>query len=378
MAPSLPVPPGYELLAQRESLAPRALIAHGRALGIAAAGAVGLGLTGLAWGSIERRLPTVRHVDVPLGPGRDIAPLTILQVSDLHLYPGQEFLVSFLERVADREDIDFVLSTGDNLGAADGVDLVRRAYAPLLHLPGAFVLGSNDYYSPVHKSWTAYLRQDPRIGDARFSSGQEFEDEFGSLPTPPPREDPAAGVGGAPSSPGRGTLVPRSAPDLPWRAVVATMRDAGWMDLSNRSTTVDVPVGDGPRTATLSLTGVDDPHLDRDRIPAPEPSWEDPTAVHVAVTHSPYVRVLNAFTELGADLVVAGHTHGGQLGIPFMDPLVTNCDLPRHYGRGLHRWTHGARSTWLNVSAGLGTSPFVPLRIAARPEVTVLHLRPGA
>lgn len=378
MPPSLPLPPGYETLAHSESLAPRALIAHGRALGIAAAGLAGLGMAGVAWGSVERHLPTVRHVDIPLGPGRDIAPLTILQVSDLHLYPGQDFLVAFLARVAEREDIDFVLSTGDNLGSADGVDLVRRAYAPLLHLPGAFVLGSNDYYSPVHKSWTAYLRRDPRIGDARFSASGDLEDEYGSLPTPPPRRDPATGTGGTPSSASRGTLVPRSAPDLPWRAVVATMRDAGWTDLSNRSTTVGVPVRGASREATLSLTGVDDPHLDRDRVPAPEPSWEDPSAAHVAVTHSPYVRVLNEFTALGADLVVAGHTHGGQLGIPFMDPLVTNCDLPRHFGRGLHRWTHGTRSAWLNVSAGLGTSPFVPLRIAARPEVTVMHLRPGA
>lgn len=378
MTSSLPVPPGYERLAQRESLAPRSLIAHGRALGIAGAGVVGFGLAGVAWGNIERRLPTVRHVDVPLGPGRDVTPLTILQISDLHLYPGQEFLVAFLRRVAEREDIDFVLSTGDNLGSSDGVDLVRQAYAPFLHLPGAFVLGSNDYYSPVHKSWTAYLRRDPRIGDVRFSTVRGLEDEYGSLPTPPPREGFTTDDGGTPSSPGRGAVVPRSAPDLPWRAVVATMRDAGWTDLSNRSTTLDVPVGEGSKVATLSLAGVDDPHLDRDRIPTPEPSWEDPGAAHVAVTHSPYVRVVNSFAGLGADLVVAGHTHGGQLGIPFMDPLVTNCDLPRHYGRGLHRWTCGTRSTWLNVSAGLGTSPFVPLRIAARPEVTVLHLRPGA
>lgn len=378
MPSPLPLPPGYELLAERQSLAPRALIAHGRALGIATAGVVGLGLAGVAWGRIERRLPAVRHVDVPLGPGRDIAPLTILQVSDLHLYPGQEFLVSFLEKVAQREDIDFVLSTGDNLGAADGVDLVRQAYAPFLHLPGAFVLGSNDYYSPVFKSWTAYLRRDPRLGDTRFSTRRGFEDEFGSLPTPPPREDPATGAGGTPSSPSRGALSPHSAPDLPWRTVVSTMRDAGWTDLSNRSTTVGVPVQGGAREVTLSLTGVDDPHLDRDRVPTPEPSWEDPTAVHVAVTHSPYVRVVNAFTALGADLVIAGHTHGGQMGIPFMDPLVTNCDLPRHYGRGLHRWSANGRTSWLNVSAGLGTSPFVPLRIAARPEVTVMHLRPGA
>lgn len=377
MPTTLPVPPGYDLLADQRSLAPRALIAHGRALGIAAAGVAGLGLAGLAWGRIERRLPAVRHVDVPVGPGRDIAPLTILQISDLHLYPGQDFLVSFLAKVARAEGIDFVISTGDNLGSADGVDLVRRAYAPFLDLPGAFVLGSNDYYSPTHKSWATYLRRDPRVGDTRFSAARDLEDEYGSLPTQPPRDDSADPSGGAPSSPSRGTLVPRTAPDLPWRAVVATMRDAGWIDLSNRSASVTVPVRGGTRAATLSLTGVDDPHLDRDRIPAPDPSWTDPATLHVAVSHAPYVRVVDAFTALGADLVVAGHTHGGQMGIPFMDPLVTNCDLPRHYGRGLHRWTSSGRSTWLNVSAGLGTSPFVPLRIGARPEVTVMHLRPG-
>lgn len=330
---SAPLPLGLEQLADRPSMVPRGVRAGGRALGIAAGAFAGLGAAALAWGSVERRCPVLRRVDVEIPEDRGVAPMTILHVSDLHLYPGQEFIVDFLHRVAKEEDIDLVISTGDNFGLAEGIELVERAYAPLLDLPGAFVLGSNDYYSPVRKAWSRYLTGGPK----------------------PPL---------------------RTVPDLPWTRMVRDFKDAGWLDLSNRAGALDVPVPGG-ELQRVSFLGTDDAHINRDRIPAKEDSWDAGGVLRLSVTHAPYTRVLDALATSGAELILAGHTHGGQIGIPFLGAIVTNSDLDRRYAKGLHRWNAGGRSCLLHVSAGLGTSPFAPVRIATRPEATLLSIRPS-
>jgi len=277
-----------------------------RGLGVLrTAGAVigGLGLAGiaaggaaLAWGSIERTMPTLRRYDVPIE--RDVPEVTILQIADLHLFAGQEFLLHFLSDVA-------------------------SSY------PGAFVLGSNDYYSPIPKPWTRYLMRS----------------------TPPPA---------------------RVVPDLPYLPMVRQMRDAGWVDLSNASGTLSLSGG------TVSLLGTDDAHIFRDRMVAPASSWEEPGALRLGITHAPYTRVVSALTSEGADLILAGHTHGGQIGIPGMGAIITNCDIARHYAKGLNRWeAPDGSQAWLHVSAGLGTSPHAKVRIATRPEASLIHVHPA-
>ena len=101
--------------------------------------------------------------------------------------------------------------------------------------------------------------------------------------------------------------------------------------------------------------------------------------------HAPYTRVLDAMTADGAGLVIAGHTHGGQLCLPFHGALVTNCDLrpgpgqgrlplvARGGGRPVERRPRRTRPGW-RCRAGLGTSPYAPVRFACRPEATLLTL----
>ncbi len=98
--------------------------------------------------------------------------------------------------------------------------------------------------------------------------------------------------------------------------------------------------------------------------------------LRLGVTHAPYRRVLDAFTDQGAHLILAGHTHGGQVRIPGMPALVTNCDIPRRQAQGLSTWNGPRTSTLLNVSAGLGTSIYAPVRFACPPEAVVLTLVP--
>ena len=83
--------------------------------------------------------------------------------------------------------------------------------------------------------------------------------------------------------------------------------------------------------------------------------------------------MLDLFAADGYDLVLAGHTHGGQVRIPGIGALVTNCGIDRSRARGLSRW---GSHTWLNVSAGLGTSPYMPMRFCCRPEATLITLVP--
>ena len=91
-----------------------------------------------------------------------------------------------------------------------------------------------------------------------------------------------------------------------------------------------------------------------------------------------YTHLRSALTRAGSDLILAGHTHGGQIGIPGVGAIITNCDIARRYAKGLNRWeTPDGSSSWLHVSAGLGTSPYAKVRIATRPEASLIHVHPA-
>ena len=87
--------------------------------------------------------------------------------------------------------------------------------------------------------------------------------------------------------------------------------------------------------------------------------------MRLGVAHAPYLRVLDQFAADGYDAVLAGHTHGGQVCLPGVGALTTNCDLEPARAKGLHRHPADSRpgdpgSSWLHVSAGIGTSPLRP------------------
>src|SRR5438270_393212 len=123
----------------------------------------------------------------------------------------------------------------------------------------------------------------------------------------------------------------------------------------------------------IVVAGVDDPHLKRDRYQRIAGRADPAADLRLGLTHSPEPRVLDSFATDGYDLVLAGHTHGGQLRLPGYGALVTNGGLDRSRARGASRW--GAH-TWLHVSAGLGTPPYAPVRLACPPEATLLPLVP--
>jgi predicted MPP superfamily phosphohydrolase len=74
------------------------------------------------------------------------------------------------------------------------------------------------------------------------------------------------------------------------------------------------------------------------------------------------------------DLIFAGHTHGGQVRLPWFGgsrSLTTNCDLPNWRSRGL---TRVVDEPWLHVSAGMGYNPYLPIRLFCKSEASIISL----
>jgi len=281
---------------------------------------VAIGAVGLAYARVEAVSYRLRRVVVPVLPAA-ARPLSVLHLTDLHLTPGQRRVQSWVAALRELEP-DLVINTGDNLAHRDAVTPALRTLDPLLDLPGAFVLGSNDYYAPRPKNPARYLRPD----DGRRRHGGE----------------------------------------LPWRGLRDAFVARGWTDLTNTTGTLDLG---GLR---ISLRGVDDPHLKLDRYADVAGPLDAGTDLTIGLAHSPEPRVLDGMAADGVPLVLAGHTHGGQLCLPGYGALVTNCGLPPKQASGLSRWGE----SWLHVSAGLGTSPYTPFRFACPPSATLLTLVP--
>lgn len=299
----------------------------------------GAGLGTLAWASlVERHLYTLRRFTLRVLP-RGTRPLRVLQISDLHLVPRQERRIEWVRGLAALEP-DFVVNTGDNSSDLHAVPAVLRAMEPLLEFPGAFVLGSNDYYAPAPKNPLRYVG----VG-APHRRGAELE-----------------------------------VPTLPVDELVDGFTGGGWTDLDNVRTKLEIS------GVPVEFVGVNDPHIELDDYPSVAGGAAADAALTVGVVHAPYVRVLDPMVSDGARLILAGHTHGGQVCVPFHGALTTNCDLDNARAKGISRWWPGASghpdketpddAAWLHVSAGLGHNKYNPVRLACRPEATLLTLVP--
>lgn len=286
------------------------------------AGAAGLGY---AWS--EARWFALRHVTVPVLP--EGAPdLRVLHLSDLHLTPYQKRKREWLSSLRTLEP-DLVVNTGDNIAHHQSVDVLLDALGPLAETPGVFVLGSNDYFSPTPRNPARYLAPD----DRRYTTSRA----------------------------------------LPWKYLIDRLSGAGWTELTNRRAELTV------KGVRIAFAGVDDPHLEYDDLRAVRGRADPGADLRVGVTHAPYLRVLDQFAHDGYDVTFAGHTHGGQLCLPVKGALVTNCDLEPARAKGLHRHPAASSpgdpgSSWLHVSAGAGTSPYVVARFCCRPEATLVRL----
>jgi predicted MPP superfamily phosphohydrolase len=274
-----------------------------------------LGVGCVLWGIfVERSRYGVRRYRVAIlptaeGPDR----LEVLHLSDLHFVRGDAKKARFL---ASLPQADVTIVTGDFLAEPEAVERAVEAVRPVRgRFASWFVLGSNDHFAPRRLNYLAYFWR------AR------------------PRRVATIGRG---------------------RDLVAGLEDDGWVDLTNsrRGTALD--------GLPIELLGLDDAHIRRhDLRVAPRERLDH---LGVAVMHSPDSAPETA--ALGYDLLVAGHTHGGQVCLPVVGALVTNSVMPRRLVSGLIRMG----SAILHTSPGIGTSKYAPFRFWCRPEATVLEL----
>jgi predicted MPP superfamily phosphohydrolase len=276
--------------------------------------------------AIERRWYTLREVTAPLlAPGQ--RALRLLHISDLHLMPGQSDKVAWVQRLADVRP-DLVVSTGDHVAVRAALPSLSRALEPLFAFPGVYVFGSNDHYRARFKwPWVYFAPQHPR---------------------PHPAGD-----------------------RLPVDALHGLFALGQWRSAEDRFLWK-------VSGQLVEIRGCGDAHLGLDDYAAVAGPPSPAAQLSLGVTHSPYRRVLDAMTADGLGLILAGHTHGGQVCVPGHGALVTNCDLEPRRAKGLSWWQAGGQTAALHVSAGLGTSPYAPFRFACRPEATLLTLVPRA
>ncbi|MCL2735192.1 MAG: metallophosphoesterase family protein [Propionibacteriaceae bacterium] len=271
----------------------------------------------VAYGAlVESRSFRLRRVHAPvLPPGH--APIRILHLSDLHLMTRQASKIAWVRDLAQLRP-DLVVNTGDNVASPDALAALARCLTPFAGTPGVFVLGSNDLYASRP------------INPLKYLVSHEASESSRRLPT---------------------------------KALTILLSELGWENAEGRSLSFSL------KGSSVEVRGCGDAHIDLDEYPVLGPTTAD---LLIGVTHAPYRRVLDQMAADQAHLIMAGHTHGGQVCLPGGRALTTNCDLPTAQARGLSTYTHGPDTAYLHVSAGLGTSPYAPYRFACPPEATLL------
>lgn len=290
---------------------------HRRAL----AGAGALAVGALAWGTlVERRWYALRHATVPVLRPTATQPLRVLHLSDLHQLPRQNHRLEFVRSCLDAGP-DMLVVTGDLLESDASIPQVVDTLAEAVRgRVGLVVLGAHDYWGATAKNPAEYL----------FAPGRR-----------------------------------RYGRRLDTQRLIDGLTEAGYEVVDNARQTIKTPAG------LIDVMGLGDPHVNLDhplRVPLEAPA--DDVVLRLGLVHAPYQRCLTELGRRGAQLVLCGHTHGGQLRVPLAGALVNNCDLPLRQSRGLSRYDE----MWLHVSAGLGHSRFAPVRFSCRPEATVLDL----
>jgi len=144
-------------------------------------------------------------------------------------------------------------------------------------------------------------------------------------------------------------------------AVAATIERAGVTLLVNRHRMLR------RGSAALAVAGVDD--FAHGAIRLDEALGGVPPEVpRVLVSHNPDL-IEYLPTGLRVDLMLSGHTHNGQLHLPFVGPLTVPSQFGGRYLHGLKR----VGESWLYVSAGVGTAA-IPIRWGNPPELPVIRL----
>ncbi len=244
----------------------------------------------------------------------------VLHITDTHLFSGMPVrrwrtLIHSIQSVLAREIPDLVLLTGDLIDKDDGIPMLRGMLQTLKSKQGIYaVLGNHDYrqYNFLHIFYPWFYKTEGKI-----------------------------------------TNLPALKDCLIQNGVVL-------LDHS----THDITIGSNK----IELVGIDPRSYDSPELV----QWTrlDKSSFRLVLSHYPDVirRVAGQ-----VDLVLSGHTHGGQITLLGW-PLITKSKLPRRLITGLH----DVDNTLLYVSRGVGVSHYIPFRLGSPPEITEIQLRGDA
>ncbi len=244
-------------------------------------------------------------------------PLKILHLSDTHFHPKNRHIDKMFDKLEKlKDEIDIVFLTGDIIDNDNGIELAKAQLSRLKPNCGIYaVLGNHDHF------WYGY---------------RELLRLFFWLQTPKAKND--------------------------IKRLKTTLELIGCHILVNEVRTVSF------YGTNILIAGLDDPVTRQDNPENIAPS-EDPKQLRVLLVH-----LLDAFHKVinhHYDLAFSGHTHGGQVRIPFLGPVVTHSKLHRKFTSGLNR----INGTQIFTSRGIGTSPQARSRLFCHPEATIITVQ---
>ncbi len=269
----------------------------------------------------------IRFRTLKLGPAVKtkadrLEQLRVLHLSDIHASGTTGRRLAAVEAMSDKE-WDFVFITGDLIEDDSGIESVADVLGKLKARYGKFaVLGNHDYFSFQPQNilqWFKVVLGDI-IGPEKITC-----------------------------------RVPNNLERL-----LESLECVGVRVLRNEVEQVVTEQG-----CTCQIFGMDDPTTERDN-PASLYESKNEEALRLVLMHSP--ERLECVRPIDPKVVMCGHTHGGQIRIPFFGALFTGSDAPRRTPSGLI-CLDGCR---VHISSGMGTGLVFPYRIYSPPEITEL------
>lgn len=272
-----------------------------------------LGAVTFVWACFETGRRSINLHQVKLKNKTLSQPLRILHLSDTHFARPDKSLSRFFDRLA-QASYDFIVITGDIFDCEEGIPHAVENLKKLKAKHGIYaVFGNHDYY-------------DYRIIDIATMGFRG-------------RNHPSA--------------------QQPVQEFSKALKEAGVQLLINER--AEIKAGN----QVISVYGLDDPTTGHADIEKAMHQY-DATHVNLLLTHT-----IDAFFYIGEDeidLAFTGHSHGGQICLPWIGALITHTQFGPAYVEGIKI----LKGAVCSISRGIGTSRFLALRLLAPPEAILL------
>ena len=244
-------------------------------------------------------------------------PISILHLSDIHFIKTPGSKRRFFQKLS-MLNPDLIFLTGDIIDNNEGIDTAVRFISGLRARYGTFlVLGNHEYYD---YQWLDNVRY--HVGLSKTSATRNNVSLF-----------------------------------------IAELKKIGVHVLVNEPMRLEV------HGNPVFIGGTDDPVTQRVDFERTLHGM-GPQSLNILLAH--HLDALLKLSHHGVDLVFSGHTHGGQIRLPFLGPIVCETKLPRRYVEGLHEY----KGMTVFVSRGLGTGRSLFPRFFCRPEAIFFELEP--